>query len=48
MLYTWQPSRGHYTAMCTGKVRFRNTQLFTDGKVAVFDLCFGNDDSFLF
>ena len=47
-LYTWQPSRGQFTAMCTGKVRLRNTQPFTDGKVAVFDMCFRKEKKFNF
>ena len=48
VLYTWQPSRGQFTAMCTGKVRLRNTQPFTDGKVAVFDMCFRKEKKFNF
>ena len=47
-LYTWQPSRVQFTAMCTGKVRLRNTQLFTDGKVAVFDMGFRIENKFNF
>ena len=47
-LYTWQPSRGQFTAMCTGKVRLRNTQPFTDGKVAVFDMGFRIENKFNF
>ena len=50
MLYTWQPSRAHYTTMCMGKVRLRNTlcKPFTEGKVAVFDMGFRIENKFNF